>query len=122
MGGGGGGGGGVGPTFHKNILIDRHKDFIAYLMEELGGGGGVKKPMGVLYKIKDLGLNTKCVSDLTDREVTFLKILHTHYGLSKKKRYSARYPTRVVEVLYWRTLTEVFGYLKDAGKMIITSQ
>ena len=69
------------PLFHKDLLISRHTYFMAYLMEEFG----VKTPRGVHYNIKDLGLNSKCVSDLTDREVTFLEILDTHYGTSQQE-------------------------------------
>ena len=101
------------PLFNKETLIARHVDFMANLMEEFG----VKTPFEVLLKVKRLGLNTKCASEFTDREVVFLEILDSHYGFTKKDRYSARYPSRVVEILHWKTISEIFCYLREAGNL-----
>ena len=60
------------------------------------------------------------MSDFTAREVAFLEVLDSHYGLVKKDRYSGRYPTRVVEILHWRTLIEVLYYLRGAGNLSST--
>ena len=101
------------PLFHFSTLISRHKDFVAYLMEELG----VANTIDLVKKVKELGLNSKCGSDFTDREITFLETIDTYYGNDKKKRYSARYPTRVVELLHWKTLCEIFIYIKATGNL-----
>ena len=101
------------PLFHKETFIARHMDFMTHLTEEFG----VNSPQEVLNKVKKLGLNSRCVSDFTEREIAFLAILDTHYGLLKKDRYSARYPDRVVEILHWKTLSEIFCYLQEAGNL-----
>ena len=102
------------PLFHKDTLIERHKDFINYLMEEFG----VQTPRAVLHKVKELGLHTKCGSDFTERETIFLETIDQHYGSAPKSRYSARHPNRVVELLHWKTISEIFCYLKEAGRII----
>ena len=101
------------PLFHRELLIDRHVDFVNYLMENFG----VTSPAGVLSEVLELELNTKVVSDFTDREVNFLETLDTHYGLGKKERYTGRYPTRIVEILHWRTLIEILDHLRKFGKL-----
>ena len=101
------------PLFHKDTLIERHKDFISYLMEEFG----VQTPRAVLHKVKELGLHTKCGSDFTERETIFLETIDQYYGSAGKSRYSARYPNRVVELLHWKTISEIFCYLKEVGRI-----
>ena len=101
------------PLFHRRVLIARHTDFINHLKEEFG----VRSDNDLLNKIQELGLNSRVASDFTDREVVFLEILDAHYGYHKKSRYSARYPTRIVEILHWKTLMEIEVYLKEAGRI-----
>ena len=101
------------PLFHRELFINRHLDFINYLMEDFG----VSSAAEVLSKVLELELNTKVVSDFTDREVNFLETLDAHYGLGKKEKYSGRYPTRIVEIMHWRTLIEILDHLKKFGKL-----
>ena len=101
------------PLFHKSILIARHVDFISSLKEEFG----VRTDYELLNKIQELSLNSRVASDFTDREVVFLEALDSYYGYRKKSRYSGRYPTRIVEILHWKTLMEIEVYLKEAGQI-----
>ena len=101
------------PLFHREIFIDRHIDFMAYLTEDFG----VTCPKEILQKITDLKLHDRSVSNFSEREEYFLQEIDRHYRVTPKEKHNSLFPTYISEIFHWKTLTEILLYLRTHGNI-----
>ena len=101
------------PILHRSQLEARHTEFLDFLKEDFG----VKTVGELIDTVRNLGLHTRSVSEFSEREIYFLREIDKLYFLPQKPQHSAIQPTRISELLHWKTLTEIMVYLSEAGNI-----
>ena len=98
-------------TLHKEAFLFRFQCFESYIKEELD----CKTDYEVVNIVRREGMCEKSFSNFPKNETSFLTLIDLSKDLIPKKLYDAGSPTRLSEIMHWRTIPRLISYNNDRG-------
>ena len=89
----------------------RHNEFFNYMKDDLE----CSSDDDLLEIVTREVLCDKSTSPFTTSEINFMRAIDRAKGLSTNHLYSAQYPIRLIEILHWRTLSELMNFCNMRG-------
>ena len=101
------------PQRDYRSLITRHAEFFDYLKDDLD----CTTDKDLVELVNREGLSIHSLSPFSNVEINFMRDIDGSKGLTTNHIYSAQHPSRVTELLHWRTLSEIFSYVNLRGRI-----
>ena len=103
------------PSRDFKSLINRHVEFFSFLKDNLECDSDDE----LLEIVVREQLGSKSVSSFTTYELDYMRIIDRSKGLPGNHLYRAQFPTRITELLHWRSLSSIMNYANLRG--VLTS-
>ena len=96
---------------HRAALHCKHREFMDHIMEDFE----IVSPQELVNIVRNMKLCQNSISAFSDREEFLLREIDLMYNLPIKHKHIAAFPTRPLDLLHWRTITEILAYTRDHG-------